>query len=172
MKKVHNALTLASIGLAGFVGGLTSNALFTTQQLHAQGGNPNPKVTIAQPVTTIRPPVNFQQADGRIVARLYTDSDGAAHFEICNNQGAAIVKLNSGPGGKVATYDGQGHLKSELRSDASSFISYNGAGQAGVTIGSGNIPGSGYLTVNRFGNSQHEISVVEGSQGRVIWSSP
>ena len=44
MTKLNRSIMWALTIMAGFAGGMTSNVLFTTQQLHAQGANPRPTV--------------------------------------------------------------------------------------------------------------------------------
>jgi hypothetical protein len=54
------------------------------------------------------------------------------------------------------------------------FAVYNGSGNLGVAIGATDVPGNGFLIVNRFGrNSEHEIAVLYGGETREpVWESP
>jgi len=54
------------------------------------------------------------------------------------------------------------------------FAVYNGSGNFGVAIGATDVPGNGFLIVNRLGrNSEHEIAVLCGGETREpVWESP
>jgi len=90
--------------MAGFFSRMTSNVLFTIQQVQAQGATPKSagSVTIGYPPLNVpRGGMVFQAADGKILAMLYADEEGA-HFELRNNQSVAVVKLSGK--GTVETY--------------------------------------------------------------------
>jgi len=47
------------------------------------------------------------------------------------------------------------------------FAVYNGSGNFGVAIGATDVPGNGFLIVNRLGrNPEHEIAVLYGGETR------
>jgi hypothetical protein len=89
---------------------------------------------------------------------------------INRGNGNLVASLSDSAEASLSLYDWEGKYRSDIRSTG--YFLNNTSGQSAVEIGAGGIPGSGWIRVMRYGNSEMEISVIDPGKMEAIGHVP
>lgn len=139
------ALLTVLAAVAAFLGGMVATKVWNVPAADAQA--PPKAVSATQTVPTQG--LTFAGADGRTIAKLYTDKDGSA-FDLFNKQGKVGVRLHSGsPGGSLAVFNENGKTVAQVSTrNSAGFLAIsadNGKSTAQLADSSGT--GNGAMTL-------------------------